>query len=166
MSTWYDVTVNAYGNEEHLAKCLNVKTEDIRGLNQIELSFGQKNRSGVDLESLAKNNSGLILLVQTTVECHSGSVFLLKYDTLSNDFQYVPLERFDYDSREFNKKLLLEFPNLEKELMKNKFINWKLFCYDEKSLRPILDQHDQYQDTVLEFSQEDFELDNAELADD
>jgi hypothetical protein len=166
MSVWYDVKVTAYGTEEDLARLLNVKSDDISGLNEITLEFGQKNSPGVNLDSLAKNNPGLTLLVHTTVECHSGSMFLLRHDPMKNEDQYIPLERFDYEQQEYNRKLIVDFPKLEQELAKNKFINWKYFCFDVEKIQALLNKHEEYQDTVSLVTQEDIDFDNAELIDD
>ncbi|MGE3320555.1 MAG: hypothetical protein AB7I18_14800, partial [Candidatus Berkiella sp.] len=111
-------------------------------------------------------NPELTLLVQTTVECHSGSVFLLKYDPNSEDDKYVQLESFDYERNELNKNLLAEFPKLERELAQNKFINWKHFCFANSHLQEILHNHEKYQDMMLLVSQEDIDFDQMEPIDD
>jgi hypothetical protein len=166
MSVWYDVDVTAYGYEEDLAKLLAIKTEDIEALNEVTLSFGQKNRPGVDLGDLAKKHPNLVFLVHMTVECHSGSTFLFKYDKESDNDQYIPLERFDYNEQEYNIRLLKEFPELDQELTKNKSIRWKYFCWNKLRLFSLMSKHESYQETAFLVSQEDIDFDNAELIDD
>ena len=166
MSVWYDVTVTAFGPEEDLAELLVIKPEDIESLNEITFSFGRKNSPGVDLDYLIKKHPNLAFLVHTTVECHSGSTFLIKYDAASGKDQYIPLERFDYNEQEYNIKLIKEFSELERELAKNKFIRWKYFCWDKHRLFNLLAKHEQYQDTAFRVSQEDIDFDNMELLDD
>lgn len=161
MSVWYDTTISAYGSEEHLAKLIGVKPGDCRS-DMIRLEFGAKNGPGVNIEELAKSNYGLIFLVESTVECHSGSTFLLRYDRVCENMQYVPLDSFDYDRMERNVKLLKDYP----EAKKYGTINWRSFCYDDSKINLILNNHMKYQELSIEVSQEDIEFDQMEPIDD
>lgn len=161
MSTWYDADVTAYGEEDDLAKLLGLRPEDSHGVHKVKMNFGQKN--GVDLRPLIKNNPDLVFLIQMTVECFSGGIRIARYDRASDMPVDILLESFSYEHVEFNKKILEDYPELLGEFQKSKYIDWKTFCADEKRIRELLNQADQYEEMVAMFEAQELDFDNQPL---
>lgn len=163
MSVWYSVDVTAYGDDRSLARLLNLNPEDVHHLDQVELSFGHKNGPGIDLEALVKANPDLIFLIESTVECFSGSVWLTRYDKLTEKTQDILLESFSYENREFNRKIVDEYPDLLHQFKNHGSISWKGFCYDDNKTRELLSRAEQYEDMSSLIQIEDIEFDNIPL---
>ena len=161
MSVWCDADVTAYGDEESLAKLLNLKPKDLDGLNEVKLSFGRKN--GVDLEPLIKSNPDLVFLIRTTVECFSGGIWIARHDKTTDMPVDILLESYNYDMVEFNKKILEDYPELLREYKESGVVDWKSFCSDEKRIRELLNQADQYEELAAIIENQELEFDNQPL---
>jgi hypothetical protein len=161
MSIWCSADVTAYGEEDELAKLLGLNPKDADGLNEVKLSFGRKN--GVDLGPLIKNNPELVFLIQTTYECFSGGIHIARYNRATDEIQDVLLESFNYDMIEFNKKIMEDYPDLLREYRKSGAVDWKTFCSDEKRMRQLLNQAEQYEELSALIENQDIEFDNQPL---
>lgn len=161
MSTWYDATVTAYGEEDDLAKLLGLKPEDSHGIHKVEMSFGQKN--GVDLRPLIKNNPELVFFIHMTVESFSGGIRIARYDRMTDSELDILLESYSYDMVELNKKILEDYPELIHQFKKEGHIDWKSFCSDEKRVRELLNQADQYEELASLIENQELDFDNEPL---
>jgi uncharacterized protein YutD len=157
MSIWYQTSVTCLAaNKTAVAKFFNLSDsfDDVR-TDSFGFSFGGKNGPSLRLSKMMEQNPDLIFLINENIE-DTEQWFLMRFDELLKEQQYIRIQDFGAVENKLNKKILeayeKELPGLPLKHLNGKEgyegFRWKMFFNDFNKTAVMLRQYADYKEMV------------------
>ena len=109
MSVWYQLEVEAIGNQQAIGKFINLNPKEDVYIDNFKFSFGQKNAPGLRLWKIMQQNPDLIFLTKMSVECDTVQWHLEKFDAASGEHRRILIQDFGPAVNRISKKVLEDY---------------------------------------------------------